>query len=80
LVPFVPAVRHLCGQGPTARCGTGPACPPTCPYAGARCAARGARRRDEGVHVRIGVPREADDQPLVAATPDTTGALVRLGH
>jgi len=45
LVPFVPAVRHLCGQGPTARCGTGPACPPTCPYAGARCAARGARRR-----------------------------------
>lgn len=30
--------------------------------------------------MRIGVPREADDQPLVAATPDTTGALVRLGH
>lgn len=30
--------------------------------------------------MRIGVPREANDQPLVAATPDTTTALIRLGH
>lgn len=30
--------------------------------------------------MRIGVPLEPEDQPLVAATPDTVAALIRLGH
>ncbi len=30
--------------------------------------------------MRIGVPREPDDQALVAATPDTVGQLIKLGY
>lgn len=30
--------------------------------------------------MRIGVPREGGGQPLVAATPDTTAKLIRLGY
>ncbi len=30
--------------------------------------------------MRIGVPREPDDQALVAATPDTVGKLIKLGY
>ncbi|QOQ38688.1 Re/Si-specific NAD(P)(+) transhydrogenase subunit alpha [Trueperella pecoris] len=30
--------------------------------------------------MRIGVPRESDEQALVAATPDTVGKLIKLGY